>query len=73
MRARLTAICGVLLSDDCKDQQKSEGSLFFFVGSEEVLSDIEKRLTMPKLLRLYPSDFWLDFPAESGRSGPTVK
>jgi Zn-dependent M16 (insulinase) family peptidase len=73
IRARLTAICGVLLRDDCIDQQKSEGSLFFFVGSEEVLSDVEKRLTMPKLLRLYPSDFWLDFSGESGHSGPTVK
>src|ERR1700682_3888985 len=30
--AGLTAICGVLLRDDCKEQQQSERSLFFFVG-----------------------------------------
>jgi hypothetical protein len=63
----LTAICGVLVSDDCKQQQQLSKSLFFFVGSEQVLSDIEKRLAMPKLFKLYPSDFWLDFPNDSNR------
>jgi hypothetical protein len=68
----LAAICGVLLSDDCKEQHKAEKSLFFFVGSEQVLSDVEKRLAIPKLLKLYPSDFWLDFSRPSSPNGPTA-
>src|SRR5262249_27895005 len=60
-RNGLAAICGVLLRDDCRDQQLAERSVFLFAGSEQVLSDVEKRLSLPALLRLYPSDFWLDF------------
>jgi hypothetical protein len=63
----LAAICGVLARDDCKQRQYSDKSLFFFVGSEQVLSDVEKRVAMPKLFRLYPSDFWLDFSGGSNR------
>ena len=69
-QAGLKAICGVLLRDDCKEQQQSENSLFFFVGSEEVLADVEKRLAIPKLLKLYPSDFWINF---SGDSDPSAR
>ena len=65
--AGLAAICGVLVRDDCKEEQRAERSLFFFVGSEQVLSDVEKRASLPSLLRLYPSDFWIDF---SGKSNP---
>jgi hypothetical protein len=57
--ARITAICAVLLRDDCKIQQKTGRSLFFFVGSEKVLADAEKRLSIPTLFRVWPSDFWL--------------
>jgi hypothetical protein len=57
----LSAICPVLLRDDCKQEQQEHGSLFFFQGSEQVLSDIEKRLPIPKLLKLYPSDFWINY------------
>jgi hypothetical protein len=67
------AICGVLLREDCNKQHQSERSLFFFVGSEQVLSDIEKRLDIPKLLKLYPSDFWLDFTSVSIRTDPTAE
>jgi hypothetical protein len=35
--------------------------LFFVVGPERLLADAENRLPIPKLLRLYPSDFWFDF------------
>jgi Zn-dependent M16 (insulinase) family peptidase len=61
VRNGVAAICGVLVRDDCQDQQRALRSSFFFVGSEEVLADVEKRLSMPRLLRLYASDFWLDF------------
>ena len=66
-QAGLKAICGVLLRDDCKEQQQSENSLFF-VGSEQVLSDVEKRLAIPRFLKLYPSDFWIDFSGDSDRT-----
>ncbi len=59
--AGLAAICGVLVRDDCKEQQRSDNSLFFFVGSEQILSDVEKRLSIPNFRKLYPSDFWVDF------------
>jgi hypothetical protein len=57
--------------EDCKEQQQSDNSLFFFVGSEQVLSDVEKRLSVPKFMKLYPSDFWIDFPDDS--SGARLK
>jgi hypothetical protein len=57
--AGLTSICGVLLRDDCKREQEAEHSLFFFVGQEQVLSDVEKQVPIPDLRRLYPSDFWM--------------
>jgi len=60
-RTGLAAICPVLLRDDCKVPQQAERAQFFFQGSEHVLSDVEKRLPMPKLLRLYPSDFWINY------------
>jgi Zn-dependent M16 (insulinase) family peptidase len=71
-RDGLPAICGVLLMNECKEQHQTERSLFVFVGSEQVLSDVEKRLSIPNLLNLYPSDFWFDFPGNSGRADPTT-
>jgi Zn-dependent M16 (insulinase) family peptidase len=68
----LTAICGVLVREDCREQQQSQDSLFFFGGSEQVLSDIEKRLPIPKLLRLYPYDFWIDFPGNADDIRPSL-
>jgi hypothetical protein len=55
----LTSICGVLVRDDCRKEQEAGESLFFFVGSEPVLSAAEKQLPTPGLLRVYPSDFWV--------------
>jgi hypothetical protein len=57
----LSAACAVLLRDDCRKQQQAQGSQFFFQGSEQVLSDIERGLPISKLLRLYPSDFWINY------------
>jgi Zn-dependent M16 (insulinase) family peptidase len=54
------SICGVLIDQRCKGQHKSSHSIFFFVGSEKILSDTERRLPIPKLLRVWPSDYWLE-------------
>jgi hypothetical protein len=60
----LAAICGVLFRSDCRDSQ-SATSIFFFSGSDQVLSEVEKRLSIPRLLKLYPSDFWIDFSSDA--------
>jgi hypothetical protein len=60
IRKGLPSIGAVLLDEKYKDQQRAAKSLFFFAGPERVLSDIEHRLPIPKLLRLWPSDFWIE-------------
>jgi Zn-dependent M16 (insulinase) family peptidase len=60
-RAGLNSINPVLAEAEFKSQQRKARSLFFFVGPERILSETEKRLPAPRLLRLYPSDFWIDF------------
>jgi Zn-dependent M16 (insulinase) family peptidase len=57
--AALPSICGVLLREDCKAQQQAGNSLFFFMGSEKVLSDAEQAVPVPKLLWAWPSDYWI--------------
>jgi Zn-dependent M16 (insulinase) family peptidase len=57
--AGLDSICGILLQDKCKEKQKADHSIFFFVGPEKVSADVEKRLPIPNLLRVYPSDYWI--------------
>jgi Zn-dependent M16 (insulinase) family peptidase len=66
----LDSMCPVLVRKECTQQQREARSLFFFVGPERLLADAENRLSMPKLLRLYPSDFWFDFwgPLNHGSS-----
>jgi len=54
------AICGVMVSPECTAQQRTGRSIFFFAGPEKLLSDTERRLPVPKLLRLWPNDFWID-------------
>jgi len=61
----LTAISPVLLQKEFKRQQAKARSLFFFVGPERILSEAEKRLPVPRLLRLYPSDFWIESSGSS--------
>lgn len=63
--AVLDSISPVLVKEEFNSQQRKARSLFFFVGPERILSDTEKRLPVPRLLRLYPSDFWLDFSGDS--------
>jgi predicted Zn-dependent peptidase len=66
-KTALDSICPVLVRKECAQQQREARSLFFFVGPERLLTDIENRLPIPKLLRLYPSDFWVDFWSASNR------
>src|SRR5579872_2191406 len=58
--AGFDSICGVLLNDRCREQHKSAHSIFFFIGPDGVLSDAEKRLSIPNLLRIWPADYWMD-------------
>jgi len=56
----LLSIGPVLLKPGFEGLQRSEKSIFFLVGPERLLSEAEKRIPMPRLLRLYSSDFWID-------------
>ena len=67
-RVGLDSISPLLIKEEFRSQQHKARSLFFFVGPERILSDVEKRLPVGKLLRLYPSDFWIEFPSTSERS-----
>src|SRR5262249_39750616 len=42
--AAFNSICGVLLMEECQQQQEKARSIFFFVGSDKTLNDVEKRL-----------------------------
>lgn len=59
-QAGFVSICGVLLDEKCLEQQRASRSLFFFVGPARVLDDVESRLPMPRLLRVWPSDYWVE-------------
>jgi len=59
-RAGLPSLGGVLLDPKFKEQQQSSRSNFFFAGPERLLHEAEQKLPIPKLLRLYPSDFWME-------------
>jgi hypothetical protein len=65
--AALPSISPVLVDSGFREQQREARSLFFFVGPEKLLADTETRLHLPRLLRVYPSDFWMDFQDESDR------
>jgi hypothetical protein len=54
------SICGILLEDTCKAEQAKDHSIFFFVASEKTLFDLEKRIPIPKLIRIWPSDYWIE-------------
>lgn len=55
----VSSICGVILKPECANQQRFSRSIFFFAGPEKMLSDTENRLNIPKLMRVWPSDYWL--------------
>lgn len=60
----MDSVCPVLINKDCLTQQRASRSLFFFIGPERLLADAEKQLEIPRLLRAYPSDFWIDYPLD---------
>jgi hypothetical protein len=66
-----SAICPVLLMKECAQQQHRARSVFFFTGPERLLEDAAKKLDIPKLLRLYPSDFWIDYNASNSSTKTT--
>lgn len=67
----MDSICSVLVKAECAREQRDSRSLFFFVGPERLLADAEKKLQMPKLLRLYTADFWIDYPDRSVQTRST--
>jgi Zn-dependent M16 (insulinase) family peptidase len=64
-RTAQEATAPVLLDPDFIQQQRQARSVFLFVGPQRILADAEKRLRVPKLLRLYLSDFWLQLSADT--------
>jgi hypothetical protein len=60
IQSGLSSIAPVLLNPEFREVQRTERSIFFFAGPERLLADAEKRLAIPKFLRLYPSDFWVE-------------
>jgi Zn-dependent M16 (insulinase) family peptidase len=68
----IESICPVIVTVECARQQRDSRSLFFFVGPERLLGDAEKKLEMPKLLRLYTADFWIDYPDRSAQTRSTA-
>jgi hypothetical protein len=60
----MDSVCPVLINNDCLPQQRQARSLFFLIGPERLLADAENKLAIPKLLRAYPSDFWINYSAE---------
>lgn len=56
----IPSIAPVLLEPRFRDSQHANKSIFFFAGPERLLQDTAKRLALPKLLRMYPADFWAE-------------
>ncbi|HKD78907.1 MAG TPA: hypothetical protein VKH81_04390 [Candidatus Angelobacter sp.] len=68
----LPSVASVLLASKWQEQQRSSRSIFFFVGPERLLHEAEQNLPIPKLLRLYPSDFWIGSPEGSVHAWPAA-
>jgi len=59
-QSALTSISEVFLGKKYHKEQQASRSIFFFIAPEKILADIEHRLPIPKLLRLWPSDYWIE-------------
>jgi Zn-dependent M16 (insulinase) family peptidase len=59
-RDAFDSICGVLLTEECRHQQDKSRTVFFFIGSDKTLTDVEKRLSIHDFRRIYPSDYWME-------------
>jgi hypothetical protein len=58
--AAFNSMCGVLLTVECLPKHQQGRSIFFFIGSEPTLGDLEKHLAISDFRRLYPSDYWME-------------
>src|SRR6185437_5039171 len=70
-KSAIPTIAPVLLEAQFRDSQRANRSIFFLAGPERLLQDTERRLALPKLLRMYPADFWAEeHIARAGAVGP---
>jgi Zn-dependent M16 (insulinase) family peptidase len=58
-RESILSIRCVLPTQEYVENQRSARSVFFFAGTEQTLSEIQNRAQLPKLLRVWPSDYWI--------------
>ena len=63
-------MCPVLIKKECERSSEKQDHYFSCLDQKRLLADAEKRLPIPKMLRLYPSDFWFDF---CGSTQPEVR
>lgn len=59
MKAAPDAADLVLLKPGEEQQQKAAQTIFFMIGPESMLAQTEQQLSIPRLLRLWPSDYWI--------------
>lgn len=60
MKSVLPSLAPVLLKPEFRAMQQTKKSIFFFVGPDRLLTDAERRLSIPRLMRLYASDLWMN-------------
>jgi hypothetical protein len=59
-RTSKASLCPVLMTFECDHERQTARSIFFFTGSDKILTDAEQRLGL-SMLRIYPADFWQHF------------
>jgi Zn-dependent M16 (insulinase) family peptidase len=55
----IVSIAPVLVGQEFVERQRSAKSILVFAGPERLLADAENRLQIPRLFRLWASDFWI--------------
>jgi hypothetical protein len=55
----ISSIAPVLVGQEFLEPQRSAHSIFMFAGPETLLQDVENRMQIPKLFRVWASDFWI--------------
>src|SRR5262249_28739524 len=48
-----------LVKPEYQEKKRGAGSIFFLIGPGKILSQAEEQLSIHTLLRLWPSDYWL--------------
>jgi len=52
-----------LLTNDHSDKKKKTHAIFFFLGPENQIRDLDPEIPKgQKLTRIWASDYWLDWP-----------